>query len=152
MQVDVARESKQVSIKVKDIMTTELFVLTPDHNLKDLDTIMNWKSVRHIPIVENNKMVGLITHRDLLKVLVEMYSSLSTNNDLRESILVGEVMNKEIFVVYPQTPLKEAASIIKNKKLGCLPVVDEESKALIGIVTEADFVKFFVEQDILTMP
>ncbi|WP_127714061.1 CBS domain-containing protein [Halobacteriovorax sp. HLS] len=151
MQVESTRESSLVSIKVKDIMTTELFVLSPDHNLKDLDTIMNWKSVRHIPVVENNKMVGLITHRDLLKVLVEMYSSLSTNADLRESILVGEVMNKEIFVVYPETPLQEAASIIKEKKLGCLPVVDEQTNSLIGIITEADFVKFFVDQDILTM-
>lgn len=151
MQVDVSRESEKVAIRVKDIMTTDLFVLTPDHNLKDLDAIMNWKSIRHIPIVENDKMVGLITHRDLLKVLVEMYSSLSTNTDLRESILVGEVMNKEIFVVYPDTTLREAAQIIREKKLGCLPVVNQETNALIGIVTEADFVKFFVEQEILTM-
>ena len=152
MQVDVTRESRQVSIQVKDIMTSELFVLSPDHNLRDLDKIMNWKSIRHIPIVEDDKMVGLITHRDLLKVLVEMYSSLSTNTDLRDSILVGEVMNKEMFVVYPETPLREAASIIKEKKIGCLPVVNQETKKLVGIVTEADFVKFFVEQEILTMP
>lgn len=152
MQVESAKQSNPISIKVKDIMTSELFVLSPEHNLKDLDTIMSWKSIRHIPVVENGKMVGLITHRDLLKVLVEMYSSLSTNTDLRESILVGEVMNKEIFVVYPETPLQEAASIIKEKKLGCLPVVNESDNSLAGIITEADFVKFFVDQEILAMP
>lgn len=151
MQVDQVNKSKYVSIKVKDIMTTELFVLTPDHNLLDLDKIMEWKSIRHIPVVDNMKMVGLVTHRDLLKVLVQMYSSLETNSDLRESILVGEVMNKEIFVVYPETPLNEAAAILNEKKLGCLPVLSSETNDLVGIITEADFVKFFVEQDILTL-
>ncbi len=129
---------------VKDIMTTNVFTLYEDDNLRVLSELMNWRNIRHIPVVDQeNHLVGLMTHRDFLKIALSNLSGISESeaNHVYEDIPIGEVMIRNVASVGQETPLFEAADLMASEKYGCLPVV--EQGRLTGIVTEADFVRAF---------
>ncbi len=127
-------------MKVKEIMTKELFTLCFDHKLNLAKEMMSWQRIRHIPVVNHEtELVGLITHRDLLGVAVSELAGISEQDqkELYASISVGEVMKQDVLTVAPEADLREAAALMVEHKIGCLPVVEE--KKLVGVVTEADF-------------
>ncbi len=153
---DVAKNSEvegnpvSVAIKVQDIMTTDLFTLYESDNLQMLDEMMKWRAIRHIPVIDDTRrIVGIMTHRDLLKVSASVYDLKKKQSDENnyKNLNIGDVMARNLVTITPEIELKRAAKIMFENKLGCLPVVDGENKVLVGIITEADFVKFFVEQD-----
>jgi len=117
---------------VERVMSTDLFVVT-DSDILDLAvSIINWKHVRHIP-VENEKgsFVGLLTSGTILN-----YYGSRMEED-RKPVLVREIMITDPVTVRPDTETTEAISIMKENKVGCLPVVKDDK--LVGIVTEHDF-------------
>ncbi|OFZ13960.1 MAG: hypothetical protein A2X86_20620 [Bdellovibrionales bacterium GWA2_49_15] len=131
---------------VRDLMTKDLFTLYDDDTLNFADEVMNWKRIRHIPIINHNyELQGVLTHRDLLALSISQLAALPVNDQksLHRRIRVGDVIRKSVTTTSPGTRLKEAAKIMFEKKIGCLPVV--EHGRLVGIITEADFVKFFIE-------
>jgi CBS domain-containing protein len=124
-------------MRIKDIMKTDLFVLEEEARLKDAADIMKLEMIRHIPVVDKNfKLVGLVTHRSLLSVLARR----------KENFLIKDIMIK---AVEPETPLKGAIDVMIVNKFGCLPIIDNTRK-LIGIVTEIDLLKILYEN--ITMP
>lgn len=137
---------------VSEIMSKDLFTLFEDDTIRVLDEIMRWRAIRHIPVVnQKNELVGLVTHRDLLRLSFSALSEVDKGEQdtINEKILVGDVMQENVFSIPPQIELKEAATLMLKNKFGCLPVVDQETRKLVGIITEADFVKFFVNFDVL---
>lgn len=137
---------------VSEIMSKDLFTLFEDDTIRVLDEIMRWRAIRHIPVVnQKNELVGLVTHRDLLRLSFSALSEVDKGEQdtINEKILVGDVMQENVFSISPQIELKEAATLMLKNKFGCLPVVDQETRKLVGIITEADFVKFFVNFDVL---
>jgi CBS domain-containing membrane protein len=135
---------------VKDLMTKDPFSLLLDDNLESLEEIMKWQHIRHIPIVdESDRLIGVVTHRDILKTAISSLAEVSTEEkrSITRSIKVRDIMNKKIASTHPDSPLKEVAETMFLHKYGCLPVVDKENK-LLGILTEADFVKCFYQWDI----
>ena len=136
---------------VKDLMTTDLFTLSMDDNLKTLEDMMKWRAIRHIPVVDDEKrVVGLVTHRDLLKYSISGFANVAEDEKdaLNRSIPVSSIMKTNIQTVPPELTLQDAAKLMLKYKFGCLPIVDNEK--LIGIITEADFMKFFVERDVFS--
>ena len=134
---------------VKDLMTTDLFTLYEDDNLKVLQEIMNWRAIRDVPVVnQKDELVGLVTHRDFLKVAISRLAGISKAeaNDIYSKIRIGDIMKRNVTTVQPDTQLSEAASRMVENKYGCLPVVKD--KKLIGIITEADFVKTFYKWEV----
>jgi CBS domain-containing membrane protein len=130
---------------VRDIMTREVVTLYEEDNLTGVEEGMHRFKFRHLPVVDDGALVGLITQRDLLRVAA---SSLEPGNEqkthrLHEGVFVRDVMRRDVVTVSDETPLAEAGQLLWDKKLGCLPVVDSSQK-LLGIVTEADFVKLAV--------
>ncbi len=125
----------------KDIMTCNVFTMHQNHTLHIAKEIMDWKHIRHIPVVNSkNALVGLITHRDLLKASISTITTSIANVERKQhlwSIPVANVMNFLVRTVGPEEPVTEMARIMRKEKIGCLPVVDENEK-LLGIVTEAD--------------
>ncbi|MFC1837054.1 CBS domain-containing protein [Thermodesulfobacteriota bacterium] len=129
-------------IKVKDIMTAEVFVLHATQTLELVRSLMRIKHVRHVPIVEpDNTFVGLMTHRDLLAQTISHLAEVEDDEQeyLDRHIHIMNIMKTDIVTVEPEMDVCEAITLLLNHKYGCLPVVSDTK--LVGIVTEADFMK-----------
>lgn len=127
---------------VSDIMTREVVTLYEEDNLRGVEEGMNRFRFRHLPVVDDGKLVGLVTHRDLLRMAaseLEPGAAVKTAA-IQERLFVRDVMQRDLVTVREDTPLLDAGRVMWNSKLGCLPVVGPEGK-LVGIVTEADFLK-----------
>lgn len=131
---------------VRDLMTSEVETVQPSSTLAELLDLLQERNIRHVPVVDDEgELVGLVTQRDLLR------RSLAARGDLpltvREEVVshrtVDEFMTVGVMTVDPDAPLGEAAELILDNKLGCLPVV--EGPHLVGIITESDFVAYVLE-------
>jgi CBS domain-containing membrane protein len=127
-------------IKVKDIMTSEVFVLHSTQTLELVRSLMRIKHVRHVPIVEDdNTFVGLMTHRDLLAHTISYLADIDDEEQeyLDRHIHIMNIMKTDVLTAAPEMDVCTAISILLENKYGCLPVISEGK--LVGIVTEADF-------------
>jgi len=131
-------------LKVRDIMSTNLVTLEENEDLDLAENAMKYGRIRHLPVVKSKKLVGLVTHRDILRAQVSVFADLSPEEraDIRFGIKVKEIMQLDIKSIGPDVSILEAAKIIKNNKFGCLPVVEKEE--LVGIITEADFIDLVI--------
>lgn len=120
--------------RIDQIMSVNLITVNEDDLLDIVPNIMNWREIRHV-LVENdkNELVGLLTSGNL----IHYYSTRLT--DETQDALVKDIMIKKPICVTPDTLTKDAISLMRKHKIGCLPVV-RSKKELIGIVTEHDFV------------
>jgi len=118
---------------VGQFMTTDLFTLRPDDLVDFAASVMDWRHIRHVPVEnEEGELVGLLTHRSLLRVL-----SRGLHKGSDEPLVVREIMKADPVTVSSATPTLEAIEVMRSKQLGCLPVVDDGQ--LVGIVTSFDF-------------
>ncbi|WP_028575127.1 CBS domain-containing protein [Desulfonatronovibrio hydrogenovorans] len=132
-------------LKVKDIMTTDIFTLKETDNLALARSVMNMARIRHIPIVnEEMHFIGLLTHRDILAATVSKLADVdsSTQEELDLGIPVLEIMNTSVRTISGNDSLRDAAALLLEHKFGCLPVVEGEK--LVGIITEADFLNLTI--------
>jgi CBS domain-containing membrane protein len=131
-------------LKVSDIMSTDLVTLKEDDDLGLAENVMRFGRIRHLPVVNKGKLVGLVTHRDILSAQVSSLADISVEdiNELKLSIPASEIMKKDIETVGPDEPVLKAARILKKNKYGCLPVVND--RKLVGIITEADFIDLVI--------
>jgi CBS domain-containing membrane protein len=130
-----------MKILVRDLMTSKVFTLRADENLTALYDLMEAEHIRHIPVVdEQGDVVGLVTHRDLLRsALADPSLPVSIQRQVLETATVEEIMMTSVETIEPDQDIREAAEIMMENKFGCLPVV--ENGHLVGILTEADFVR-----------
>lgn len=130
---------------VADIMTREVVTLREEDNLVSVSPIMTRLRVRHLPVVDGTKLVGLLTHRDLLRLSLNALDAItqSRDRDAKAQTFVAKVMNRDVRTVGPDVAISIAARQLIDNKFGCLPVVDDEGN-LVGIVTEHDFLKELV--------
>lgn len=120
---------------VAQFMSTDLFTVRPDDLVDLAASVMDWKHVRHVPVEDGEgHLVGLVSHRNLLRLLA---CGLHANN--AEPIAVRNIMKVDPVTVSPDTPTLEAIEIMRNHKLGCLPVVEDGT--LVGILTAHDFLE-----------
>jgi acetoin utilization protein AcuB len=101
--------------------------------------------IRHLPVVENGRLVGIIVEKDLLTNQPSPATSLSVYEiyGLLEKLKVGQMMSRPVITVQGDCPVEEAARIMCDKHISCLPVMDGD--ALAGIITETDIFKVLVE-------
>jgi len=132
-------------LKVADIMSRELVTLAEDDTLAEARSCMERGRIRHLPVVRDGRLIGLVTHRDLLAASLSVFAEVSRSEQRRmfSRIPVRELMHDAV-TVGPHTLVRDAARILIESKFGCLPVVDEHG-ALVGIVTEADFLRLTVQ-------
>lgn len=126
-------------------MSPDPVVLTVDDELSLAHDIMSLGRIRHLPVVEGSKLVGIISQRDLFKaslasVLDDDYDK---NREHLKSIKIKEIMVKDVISVAPDMNLREAGRILLKEKIGCLPVV--ENDRLIGLLTETDLLSFLID-------
>jgi CBS domain-containing protein/gamma-glutamyl:cysteine ligase YbdK (ATP-grasp superfamily) len=128
---------------VGQFMSTDLFTVRPDDLVDLAASVMDWRHVRHVPVEdEAGGLVGLVTHRDILRLLVRGRSGEGG------AMLVRDIMKPAPVTVSPTTPTVEAIELMRSRGVGCLPVV--VGGVLVGIITAKDFldaaVKLFDER------
>ncbi len=121
-------------ISVAEFMTKDLVTVREADDLALAEALLKLGGIRHLPVVRERKLVGILTQRDVLR------SGLSGKQAARE-MAISEVMTKDPTSVRPGLGLAQAARLMLERKFGCLPVCEEDG-TLVGIVTEADFVRF----------
>ena len=132
---------------VKDWMTKEPLVVSPKTSVEEAIRIMRENRVRHLPVVKKEEqLVGIVTQSDLLQASPSPATSLSVweINFLLAKMQVRDAMTKKVIVVEEECPLEEAALVMAEHKIGCLPVV--HGQRLVGIITETDLFNIFTEQ------
>ena len=118
---------------VGQFMSTDLFTLRPTDLVDLAASLMDWRHIRHVPVEdEKGHLVGLVTHRGLLRLLSR--GSIAPDGT---SMTVREIMKPNPTTVTSSTPTLEAIEIMRRSGIGCLPVVDDNR--LVGIVTSYDF-------------
>ena len=132
-------------MKIRELMSTELVTLTEDETLAHAQRCMDRGRIRHLPVVRDQALVGLVTHRDLLAASFSIFAEVDPDEQRRVfvTVPVSEVMHGGVLTVGPDTPVAEAARLLLQSKYGCLPVVDDSGR-LVGLVTEADFLRLTV--------
>jgi len=132
-------------MQVSEIMSSDVVTLIEDETLAHAKSCMDRGRIRHLPVVQDRRLVGLVTHRDLLAASFSIFAEVEPAEQRRifVTIPVAEAMHRDIVTIGPETTVAEAARILLDNKYGCLPVVDGEG-TLLGIVTEADFLRLTV--------
>ena len=128
-------------LRVRDIMTHEVTTLKRNDKLTLADDIMQLGRIRHLPVLDDeDQLVGIVSQRDLFRGALARALGYGQHAQRKvlEALLVKEVMSTDVLTTTPDTPLVEAARVLMERKIGCLPVVQDGH--LVGIVTEADFV------------
>jgi CBS domain-containing protein len=124
-------------------MTTPVTTIEPTDTVAFADELMRVERVRHLPVVDGDVLVGLLSHRDIFAAGIPLMKDPSDEEDFeaKRKVQVREVMRGGIETVSPEEDALVAADTLLTQKIGSLPVVDERHH-LIGIVTEADFVRW----------
>ncbi len=130
--------------KVRDIMTREVTTLGRNDTLQLARDIMNLERTRHFPVMEEGEVVGVVSQRDIFHASL---GSVIKYGEKAEREFLGTVTVKEVMsdpiTVSPDTSIKQAAQLMVEKKIGCLPVVEEEN--LVGLITETDLLREVAE-------
>lgn len=131
---------------VQEVMTTDVITLEEDEDFTEANQIMKLVRIRHLPVVRGRKLVGLVTHRDLLGAQTSLLLALAEVRPGEEravSVSVSDIMSEVLLTCRPITPLDDAARLMMDTKVGCLLVIEDEQ--LVGILTETDVMKWAVE-------
>lgn len=132
-------------VKVKHLMTRDVVTLDKEQSLPLAEELMRLNRIRHLPVVDGDKLVGIVTHRDILSAQISALSDMNAEDrsELQLSVPVAKIMRTNTWSVTPDTPALEAAQIMLDHSFGCLPVV--EHGHLLGIITEADFLSMAID-------
>ncbi len=126
-------------MRVRDCMTEKVFTIRHDKKMIAVQEIMNWARIRHIPVVDReDRLVGMLSHRDLLHAAI---SSVAAAGQIERkqhlaTIRIDDVMKTPVQTIGPDAPVQEAAQLMRQGKIGCLPVTVDGK--LTGIISEYD--------------
>jgi CBS domain-containing protein len=128
--------------RVGDVMTREPVTLNRNDKLTLADDVMRLGRIRHLPVLDDDgeSLAGIVSQRDLFRGALARALGYGWHAQTKvlDTLVVKEVMTTAAITTTPDTPLEEAARLMFEQKVGCLPVL--ERGRLVGILTEADFV------------
>lgn len=124
---------------VEEIMTRQVVAIAPDMPIGDVTALMAQRKLRHFPILDEGRLVGIVSDRDLRTVGAD-------HPDARPGIgrrdAVAELMTREVWTAHPLDPVDEAANVLRERAIGAMPVMEGEE--LVGIVSGNDFLDALV--------
>ena len=130
---------------VKTRMTANPFTVTPETTLPQALEVMRTNKVRHLPVVEGTRVVGVVSNGDLAKAGPSAATSLSASEltYLLSKLKIASIMSKSPITISPDALLEEAAVLMRDHKIEMLPVVKDDR--LVGIITESTILDAFIE-------
>jgi acetoin utilization protein AcuB len=134
--------------QVRDWMTHDVFTTTPTTSLRTAYEKMLLHSLRHLPVVDHGKLVGIISQTDVFKACPSEVSTLSVweLNYLWDQLTVVQVMKAPVLTIYPDAKISEAARRMLDYKISSLPVTEPDG-TLIGIITSSDLYRVLLQLD-----
>jgi acetoin utilization protein AcuB len=131
-------------MRVKYWMTPNVVTAAPNEGLRRAWTLLQEYDVRHLPVLEGDRLVGIVTDRDIRQALPSRVSALGVHElmVLLDRVTLREIMTKEIVTVSPDQSIPEAARLLVKHRIGALPVVD--NGRLVGILTETDVLQAYL--------
>jgi len=130
---------------VSDWMTKKVFTISPDDSLIDAASLLKEKKIKHLPVLKDERIVGILSDRD-----IKDYSpSKSTSLDIFEihyllaKTQIRDVMKTKVITTTPDTPIEVAAILMNDHNIGCLPVIEKDR--LVGIISDRDIFKVLVD-------
>jgi acetoin utilization protein AcuB len=127
-------------LQVKDSMAREVTTLSPGDTAADALALCRERRIRHLPVLEDGRLVGIVSDRDL-RSATPAFGDPARSAALSE-VRVGDVMAREVITADPDDPIDEAANTMRERRINCLPVL--EGGELVGIVTSSDVMESLV--------
>ncbi len=119
-------------MKVKDYMTKNIVTVSPENTVKEVIELIEKTGHSSFPVLKNGKLVGIITSKDIIKAKPENK--------------VKDIMTKDVVVTYPDVDLLDAARVMFRLGVSKLPVIDRNTKNVVGIITYTDIVRSQIER------
>jgi len=134
-------------IPVRTIMQQKIVTISASESLSTVEDIMRLGRVRHMPVVSSGRLVGVVSERDLLRSSLSSLSKyrVAERKAFLYAIEIGRVMSQPPIVIAPDASIRQAARVMAENKIGCLPVVVDQE--LVGIVTETDVLRWVAETE-----
>lgn len=134
-------------VPISTIMTQDVVKLNLEDNLTKAESLFKKHHIRHIPVVNGNKIIGMLSYTDLLRIsFADALEDDEVNVDttVYNMFTVEQVMAKNLVTISPETTIKEAAEILATREFHALPVC--AGKLLVGIVTTTDLIRYLIDQ------
>ncbi|MBQ6000584.1 MAG: CBS domain-containing protein [Clostridia bacterium] len=130
---------------VRNRMSTRIISIGPDQSVPDAQGLLTLHDIKHLPVVEGDKLVGVLSRVDVAKASPSTASTFDVGelNYLLSKIKVRDIMAKKPIVATPHMMLEEAATLMRSKHVSFLPVV--EGDRLVGVITESNIFDAFIE-------
>src|SRR5262245_34291532 len=143
-KADGARTRGGTTMLVSDVMRRSLVTAAPSTTLSEALSLMTDRRVRHLPVMDAGRLVGIVSDRDIKRVMASPATSLGAHelNYLLDKLAVEQFMTRAVVTVAPVLPIEEAARIMLKERISALPVTD--GGRVVGIVTETDVLELVV--------
>ncbi|OQA39761.1 MAG: Inosine-5'-monophosphate dehydrogenase [Chloroflexi bacterium ADurb.Bin325] len=128
--------------QVGEIMTSPAIVVGPDMSVSAANALMREKSIRHLPVVDKGRLVGIVSRGDLREATFTEAVNADTYelHFMLNRLTVERLMTRRVYTITADAPLVQAVELLNKHKIASLPVVDAEGQ-VIGIITESDLLK-----------
>jgi acetoin utilization protein AcuB len=136
-------------MKVKDLMSKKVFTVGPDDVVDRVFFLLHYEKIRHLPVVEKQRVVGIVSDRDLYKALGPRSRRGTVVREQGDTMLyviprkVRHIMRRGVITIEPESLVGKAASMMARKRIGALPVVSRNK--LVGIITATDLLSAFAK-------
>jgi CBS domain-containing protein len=134
----------------RDLMTPDPLTVTPEATIAEVWDLMREVDVRHVPVVQGDALVGMVSDRDLARVDVARLLKVEGADALREELAtpIVRVMTSDVIAVGPEAEIGEVIDLLIEHKIGAVPVVQEETREVLGIISYVDVLRML--QGVLT--
>lgn len=132
-------------MRVRDKMTPNPITVPPTTPVAEALRTMQGRKIRRLPVVQHGRLVGIVTLLDLMRVSASPATTLSIYElrYLLDKLTVQEAMTRQVITISPDAPIEQAALLMREHKIGGLPVVQNDT--LVGIITETDIFDALVD-------
>lgn len=129
---------------VSDWMTKKVLTLSPESSIMQAVALMKERLINHLPVLDGGVLVGMVSDKDIKDfILSKVTSSTGYDTHILSRIPVSDIMRKIVTTVQPHTSVEEAAMIMHDNHLNCLPVMSEEH--LVGIISDNDIYRVLID-------
>ena len=128
--------------QVSELMTADPVTIGLENSLSDASNLFKSRKIRHLPVVSDGKLVGILSYTDILRISFGNAFDEQGDDGILEMLGINQVMKHSPVTVAPEDSVKDAARILAEKEFHALPVVEEDK--LIGIITTTDIINHFL--------